>query len=78
MLKKAMLKFTNICCGAVNFLTMSSNWKIPRQSTSDILKAFPGEKQLADAIFRLVIYYPREWDRADRRERHPPPCRKRF
>ena len=34
----------------------------PETVNRDILKAFPGEKQLADAIFRLVVYYPREWD----------------
>ncbi|BBB47305.1 metallophosphoesterase family protein [Pelolinea submarina] len=34
----------------------------PETVNQDILKAFPGEKQLADAIFRLVVYYPREWD----------------
>jgi exonuclease SbcD len=34
----------------------------PETVNADILKAFPGEKQLADAIFRLVVYYPREWD----------------
>lgn len=34
----------------------------PETVNRDILKAFPSEKQLADAIFRLVVYYPREWD----------------
>jgi exonuclease SbcD len=34
----------------------------PETVNQDILKGFPGEKQLADAIFRLVVYYPREWD----------------
>jgi exonuclease SbcD len=27
-----------------------------------IFKAFPDDEQLKDAIFRLVVYYPREWD----------------
>ncbi len=44
------------------FFDRETKLENPETVNQDILKAFPGEKQMADAIFRLVVYYPREWD----------------
>jgi exonuclease SbcD len=44
------------------FFDREAKLENPETVNPDILKAFPGEKQLENAIFRLVVYYPREWD----------------